>query len=67
MIFDFIFKIYNEKHAFMSNGQIYVQRGRRHSNNDSQDIEPLLYIHPLLRPRFRRYLPQSMEIYTTSH
>ena len=40
--------------------EIYIQRGRIHSDNDSQDIEPLVYIQPLLRRRVRRYHPQSI-------
>ena len=40
--------------------EIYIQRGVMHSDNDSQDIEPLVYIQPLLRSRVRRYHPQSI-------
>ena len=39
---------------------IYIQRGKMHSDNDSQDTEPLVYNKPLLRSRIRRYHPQSI-------
>ena len=39
---------------------IYVQRGRKYSDNDNQDIEPLVYIRPLMRSRIRRYSPLSI-------
>ena len=39
---------------------IYVQRGRTYSANDNQDIEPLVYIRPLLRSRIRRYNPLAI-------
>ena len=43
---------------------IYVQRDRKYSDNDNQDIEPLVYIRPLLRSRTRRYnLPSIVDIY----
>ena len=39
---------------------IYIQRGKMHPDNDSQDTEPLVYIKPLLRSKIRRYHPQSI-------
>ena len=41
---------------------IYIHRCRK--DNDIQDIEPLVYIRPLLRSRTRRYnLPSIVDIY----
>ena len=39
---------------------IYIQRGKMHSDNSIQDTEPLVYIKPFLRSKIRRYHPQSI-------
>ncbi len=47
---------------------IYIQRGKMHLDNDSQDTEPLVYIKPLERTKIGRYNPRSIvDIYKDEH